>query len=287
MMIRRINILVTIMLVFLSACGSSTAIFSVPSDPPGSTALAGAQPTLSGKSGNLVVFAAASLSGAFKEIGKTFEAANPGVRITFNFAGSQILRTQLEQGASADVFAAADHKNMDGLVSEKLIGAGGYQDFATNQLVVIMPKDNPAYIQSLSDLTSPGLKLILADKTVPAGNYARQLLEKMNGDPAYGPDFSQKVLANLVSNETDVKQVVAKVELGEGDAGIVYITDAMASPDLQTIPIPGQFNIIARYPIATLLNAPNPELAQVFVAYVTSTSGQEILKKWGFGSGTP
>jgi molybdate transport system substrate-binding protein len=286
-MIRRINILLTTVLLLLSACGTSTAISSAPSDSPDSTPSSGVQLPQSSIKGDLVVFAAASLSGAFKEIGKAFEAANPGVQITFNFAGSQILRTQLEQGASADVFAAADHKNMDGLVTEKLIGVGGYQDFATNQLVVIMPKDNPADIKSLGDLTRPGLKLILADKTVPAGNYARQVLEKMNGDPAYGSDFSQKVLANLVSNETDVKQVVAKVELGEGDAGIVYVTDAMASPDLQTIPIPGQFNIIARYPIASLLNAPNPELAQAFVAYVTSTNGQEILKKWGFGSGTP
>jgi molybdate transport system substrate-binding protein len=285
-MIRCFNIFATIMLVFLSACGTSISISSAPSDPPGSTAFAGIQPTQSIIKGDLVVFAAASLSGAFKEIGEAFEIANPGVQVTFNFAGSQILRTQLEQGAAADVYASADHKNMDGLVSDKLISAGGYQDFATNQLVVIMPKDNPANIQSLDDLTRSGLKLILADKTVPAGNYARQVLEKMNGDPSYGSDFSQKVLANLTSNETDVKQVVAKVELGEGDAGIVYVTDAMASPDLQTITIPDQFNILARYPIATLLNAPNPELAQAFVAYITSTMGQEILKKWGFSSGT-
>lgn len=285
---RILNIILFAMLFFVSAC---TAI-NKPENPipnTGENAPAASMGTFQSgtyKQGDLIVFAAASLSGAFQEIGKTFEAAHPGVQVTFNFAGSQILRTQLEQGAQADVFASADHKNMDVLAADKLLVDQGYQDFATNQLIVILPKENPGGIQSLSDLSRPGIKLVLADASVPAGNYARQVLEKLSSDPAYGADFSQKVMVNVVSNETDVKQVVTKVELGEGDAGIVYLTDAIASPELLTIAIPNQFNIIAHYPIAVLLHAPNPDLAQAFVEFVRSPSGQEILSKWGFGDGS-
>jgi molybdate transport system substrate-binding protein len=117
---------------------------------------------------------------------------------------------------------------------------------------------------------------------VPAGNYARQALAKMSQDPAYGSDFSSRVLANLVSNETDVKQVVTKIELGEADAGIVYKTDALASPGLDTLTIPAEFNVLVSYPISVLADAPDPELARSFVAYVSSSAGQAILAKWGF-----
>jgi molybdate transport system substrate-binding protein len=232
---------------------------------------------------SLTVYAAASLTGAFKEIGKDYEAANPGVTIAFSFAGSQILRTQLEQGAIADVFASADHRNMDLLVTDHLIDPNSYLDFATNKLIVILPAANPGNIQKIEDLAKPNLKLILADSSVPAGNYARQALTKMNSNPNYGSDFSAKVMANVVSNETDVKQVVAKVELGEADAGIAYVSDAVAAPDVMTIAIPDEFNVIAMYPIAILSNAPNPNLAETFIGYIQSQTGQAILNKWGFG----
>lgn len=231
----------------------------------------------------LVVFAAASLTGAFQEIGQSFEAANPGVRVSFNFAGSQILRTQLEQGAVADVFASADQKNMDLLVAENLVVADAIQQFATNSLIVIIPANNPGSVQSLADLARPGLKLVLADASVPAGGYARQVLAKMSQDATYGADFNTKVLSNVVSNETDVKQVVTKVELGEADAGIVYVTDAVAAPGLLTLTIPDNLNVIASYPIAVLTTSPEPDLAKAFEIYVTSPSGQAILAKWGFG----
>jgi molybdate transport system substrate-binding protein len=238
-------------------------------------------PTATAAPRTLTVFAAASLTGSFTEIGTNFEAANPGVTVTFNFAGSQVLRTQIEQGAAADVFASADHKNMDTLVTENLVAAN-YQDFATNLLIVILPPKNPGNVQTLADLAKPGLKLILEDASVPAGNYTRQILANMSKDPTYGSDFSTKVLANVVSNETDVKQVVSKVDLGEGDAGVVYVTDAIATPDLLTIPIPANYNVIAQYPIAALAKAPNSDLAAAFVAYVLSADGQAVMKKWGF-----
>jgi molybdate transport system substrate-binding protein len=229
----------------------------------------------------LTVYAAASLTGAFKDIGKEFETTNPGVRVIFNFSGSQILRSQLEQGAVADVFASADQKNMAALVSDNLVTPNSYQDFATNKLVVILPPGNPGNVLSLTDLGKPGLKLVLADASVPAGNYARQMLSKMSTDSDYGSEYSTKVLANVVSNETDVKQVVAKVGLGEGDAGIVYISDQIAAPDLGTINIPDKFNIMANYPIAVLSSAPEPGIAAAFVEYIKSPAGQEILSKWG------
>ncbi len=234
----------------------------------------------------LTVYAAASLTGAFGDIGKAFEAANPDVTVKFNFAGSQVLRTQIEQGAPADVFASASHTDVDKLVTENLV-ASGYKDFATNLLTVILPPSNPANIQTLQDLAKPGLKLIFEDPSVPAGNYTRQILTNMSKDPTYGTDFSTKVLANVVSNETDVKQVVAKVDQGEGDAGIVYVTDALAAPDLKSISIPANYNVIAQYPIAALEKAPGPDLAKAFVAYVLSPDGQAVMKKWGFAPANP
>jgi molybdate transport system substrate-binding protein len=235
---------------------------------------------------SLTVYAAASLTGAFKEIGKEFEAANPGVKVVYSFAGSQILRTQLEQGAIADVFASADHKNMDLLVTDHLIVPNSYQDFAMNKLIVILPAANPGNVQKIEDLAKPNLKLILADSSVPAGNYARQFLTKMSSNPTYGSDFSERVLANVVSNETDVKQVVAKVELGEADAGIAYVGDTVATPNLMTISIPDEYNVIAKYPIAVLTNSPDSKLAEAFISYILSPAGQSILSKWGLNGVT-
>jgi molybdate transport system substrate-binding protein len=230
----------------------------------------------------LTIYAAASLTGAFQEVGKDFEAANPNVSVIFSFAGSQILRTQLEQGAIADIFASADHKNVDILANDNMIVPNSYHDFAANKLIVILPAGNPGDVLSLADLAKPNLKLILADSSVPAGNYARQILSKMSSNPIYGSAFNTKVLANVASNETDVKQVVAKVELGEADAGIVYVSDAVAAPDLVTITIPDEFNVIAKYPLAIMTNAPDPKLAEVFIRYVLSPAGQTVLSKWGF-----
>lgn len=226
----------------------------------------------------VTVFAAASLNEAFSEIGKAFEAGHPGVNVIFNFAGSPTLRTQIEQGAQADVFASADETNMQQLASEKMVNISHI--FTRNQLIVILPPNNPAGISKLQDLARPGLKLVLAGENVPAGKYARQMLEQM--DTAYGASFEDKALANVASNEEDVKQVVAKVQLGEADAGIVYTSDAIAAPELKTIEIPAGLNVVAQYPIASLNNSPNATLADEFIAYILSIDGQVILKKWGF-----
>ena len=272
---KRILALALLLAVILAACGTATPV----SLPPTQVAV---PPTSAPAPRTLTVFAAASLTNAFGEIGKAFEAANPGVSVTFNFAGSQTLQTQIQQGAPADVFASASGTNMDALVTGGSVDKSAPQVFLTNILLVILPPSNPANLQSLGDLSRPGLKVVLADSTVPAGKYARQILDNMSKDPTYGTDFGAKVLANVVSNETDVKQVVAKVQLGEADAGIVYVSDSVAASNLKTIEIPANLNVIAKYPIAPLIKSANPLLAAQFVAYVLSAEGQAILQKWGF-----
>jgi molybdate transport system substrate-binding protein len=264
---------------FLMACGpaATPTAASVPAAEPATVA-----PTSAPAARTLTVFAAASLTQAFGEFGKAFEAANPGVSVKFNFAGSQTLQGQIAQGAPADVFASASGTYMDAAVTGGFVDKAAAQVFLTNILVVILPPNNPASVQSLADLAKPGLKVVLADATVPAGKYARQILDSMSKDPTYGTEFGAKVLANVLSNETDIKQVVAKVQLGEADAGIVYVSDSIAAPTLKTIEIPANLNVVAKYPIAPLLKSANPDLAAQFVAEVLSADGQATLKKWGF-----
>ncbi len=271
---RRVFALWIIALV-LVACQATPTATPVPPTKPAPTVA----PT--SVSGPLTVFAAASLTASFTEIGKAFEAANPGSKITFNFAGSQALRTQIEQGAKADAFASADNNNMDPLKKQGLVGDAPV--FTRNRLVVIAPKDNPAALKTLKDLGKAGLKLDIADASVPVGNYTLQVLDKLSADATFGADFKTQVLARVVSKENDVKQVVSKVALGEADAGVVYTTDAQATIDkLVTIEIPDQFNVIAVYPMGMVKGGANPALAQKFVDYVMSDAGQAVLKKYGF-----
>ena len=233
--------------------------------------------------GELTVFTAASLTDAFKEMGAHLERANPGTKIIFNFAGSPTLRTQLAQGARADVFASADEPNMQGAQKEGTI-ASEPRTFVRNQLVAIVPAANPAQVMRLQDLARSGVKLVLTHKEVPVGNYSRQALARMSQDAAFGPEFATRVLANLVSEETNVKQVVAKVQLGEAHAGMVYSSDVTSAVRgaVQVLAIPEPFNVIARYPIAVVREAPNAAGAQVFIDYVLSPAGQAILTKHGF-----
>jgi molybdate transport system substrate-binding protein len=230
----------------------------------------------------ITVFAAASLTDAFNEIGEQFKQQNPGETLEFNFAGSQQLRTQLEQGAVADVFASANTKEMNNAIQAGLVMSGTQQTFVRNRLTVIVPKDNPSGITELNDLAKPGLKIVLAAPGVPVGGYSLTALDKMNAD--FGAPFSQTVLSNVVSYEDNVKQVVAKIQLGEGDAGIVYSSDVTpaAAAKVTQIDIPDKYNVLATYPIAVLQAAPQADLAAKFVDYVLLPDGQAILQKWGF-----
>jgi molybdate transport system substrate-binding protein len=231
----------------------------------------------------LTVFAAASLTEAFTEIGQGFEAGHPGVKVEFNFAGSQQLAQQLAQGAQADVFASANQGQMDAAVSAGLVEPGATTVFAHNRLVVIYPKDNPASISRLQDLAKPGLRLVLAAKEVPVGGYSLQFLEKASQSSDFEGNFEAKVLTNAVSYEENVRAVYSKVALGEADAGIVYATDIPKDDTrLARLAIPDELNIVATYPLAPLQDSPNPELAESFVNFVISPTGQAILAGYGF-----
>lgn len=240
-----------------------------------------------GNSGNtLRVMAASSLTEAFKEIGKAFENATPGVEVALDFGGSQRLRSQLEFGAKAGVFASADHLQIDPLMEENLI-SGLPQDFASNALAVIALADGP--VKDISALALPGVRLVLAQGNVPAGAYSRQLLGILAHDESLGlsSQFEADVLANVVSEEPNVRNVAQKVALGEVDAGIVYQTDAavaLAEGDVTIIAIPPDLNVSPGYPIVVLESAANKKLAKAFVDFVLSEAGQNILGKHGFGS---
>ncbi len=232
----------------------------------------------------LLVFAAASLTGAGNEIAAAFEAAHPGVRIVANYGGSSGLATQLLEGGVADVFASANDAQMQKIVDAGLAGDAP-QVFAGNRLVVIVPADNPAGIETLANLADPGVLLVLALPGVPVRDYADQMIQAMAADPEYGAGFADAVYANLVSEEENVRQVAAKVALGEADAGVVYTSDVTPDlvADLLQIPVPDAFNVTATYPIVRLADAPQAELAQAYVDFVLSEQGQSILQKWGFG----
>ena len=241
-------------------------------------------PTTPSAAATLNVFAAASLQESFTEIGNKFETANPGVKVALNFAGSQQLVQQIDQGAPADVFASASKAQMSAAVQSGRIVSGAGQVFVRNRLVVIVPKNNPANVQTLQDLAKPGLKLVLAAKEVPVGQYTRDFLTRTLTDTTFGAGYQDAVLKNVVSYEDNVRAVLSKVVLGEADAGIVYTTDVTkdAAPKVTRIDIPDALNTVAAYPIAVLQDSKQPDLAASFVTYVLSDEGQQILASYGF-----
>lgn len=232
-----------------------------------------------GVTGEILVYAAASLTDAFTEIGAAFEAANPGTTVVFNFGGSSQLAAQLVEGAPGDVFASANDRQMQVVVDAGLVTATPTM-FLSNRLVVVTPVDNPAGVTRLEDLANPGILLVLAVPGVPVRDYTDEIVAGL------GSDFSSAFYTNLVSEEDNVRQVAAKVALGEADAGIVYRSDV--TPDIQAqvvkIDIPDEQNVIATYPIAPVADADNPAGADAFVAFVLSAEGQAILANWGFGA---
>ena len=241
-----------------------------------------------GNGTSLRVFAASSLTGAFNDIALAFEAENPGIRVKLDFGGSQRMRSQLEFGAKADVFASADTIQMDALVEQGLV-ARSPVDFALNSLVVLSM--GKGLVNEIADLARPGVKVVLANDVVPVGSYSIQVLKNLSRDPIYGLgiEFKDNVLANRVSGEPNVGNLFQKVVLGEVDAGIVYETDTARSLDARPkdiffISIPDAANVSARYPIAVLEDAPEPELAQLFVQFVLSNAGQTLLHGYGFSS---
>ena len=220
----------------------------------------------------VTVFAAASLTAAFTDVGDAFMAANPGARVTFNFASSSDLAAQIAEGAPADVFASADLANLT-----KVVDAGATTAeaviFATNLLEVIVGAGNPRGITEVADLADPDLIVVTCAPEVPCGKYAAQVFD--NAGVAVTPK----------SLEENVKAVVSKVTLGEADAGIVYATDVTAAGDQASgVEIPADINVLAEYPIVAMKNAANAEGAQAFIDFVHSADGQAILAGYGFGA---
>ena len=230
----------------------------------------------------LTVFAAASLTDAFEEIGQKFAAGHGNPTVVFNFAGSNQLATQIGEGAPADVFASANRAQMQAAIDSGRIVSGTEQTFARNGLVVVTPADNPGGPATLQELARPGVKLVLAAKEVPVGQYTLDFLDKAAQDGSLGAGYKAAVLANVVSYEESVRSVLAKVALGEADAGIVYRSDAAAGAEkVNRIEIPDALNTIATYPIAVVSDSPHGDLARQFVAYVLSAEGQQVLAKYG------
>jgi molybdate transport system substrate-binding protein len=236
----------------------------------------------------LTVFAAASLSGAFTELGPIVEHSRPGLSIRFNFAGSQQLAAQLELGAPADVFASADERWMRRAVERRLV-VGEPVVFARNRLVVIVPRVNPGRIERLQDLARPGVKLVLAADVVPAGRYARQALARLGEAPGFPAGYARRALANVVSDEENVKAVVARVQLGEADAGLAYrsdVTPAVAAR-VRVLEIPGNCNVIAEYPIAILAAADDTTDARAFIRASLGPKGRRVLERHGLLPASP
>jgi molybdate transport system substrate-binding protein len=240
-------------------------------------ALAGCVPGGSAEgagSRELIVSAAASLTDAFTDIGTAFEGTEQGVTVAFNFGPSDGLAGQINEGAPVDVFASASPTWMDS-VQDEGPGVSGRTDFARNKLAIVVPADNPAGIENLNDLTEDAVQLVLAAEGVPVGDYAREVLVNAG--------ISDAALANVVSNEEDVRAVLTKVLSGDADAGIVYVTDVTAdvADQVSLIEIPDDVNVIATYPIAVVTGSEEADLAQRFVDFVLG-DGQQTLAEYGF-----
>ena len=234
--------------------------------PNGTTA-----PTAGASTGEITVFAAASLKGSFTELGQKFEDANPGTTIKFSFAGSSDLATQIVEGAPADVFASADVKNMTKVAGPGLVD-GLPVEFATNVLEIAVPKDNPANVSAFGDLANADVKTVICAAEVPCGAATAQL-EKSLG-----------VTIKPVSEEASVTDVLGKVSSGEADAGVVYVTDVKAAGDAVTgVPIEDTDLVINTYPIATLKASKNASLAKAFAGFVSGAVGRQVLEEAGFG----
>jgi molybdate transport system substrate-binding protein len=256
-MMRLPRLLIGVTAVTLAGCGGGSSTSSSSASPSGSLA------------GNITVFAAASLTESFTAIGSAFEAAHPGTKVTFNYGASSALAQQITQGAPGDVFASASTKNMQQVVDDK--AANESTAFARNVLEIAVPPSNPAKVAALADLGKPDVKVVLCQPQVPCGALAQTVLGKA------------EVTVKPVSLEADVKSTLAKVQLGEADAALVYVTDVTsAGEQVQGIEIPAEVNAATTYPIAALTASRNAGLAQAFVAYVLSSAGRAELTKAGF-----
>jgi len=267
-------VLLSVAMLALAACSSGAT-------PSPSARVTTAPAASTAVSGSLTVYGAASLTAVLANVKTTYEAANPDVTLTVSTGSSTALETQIEQGAPADVFLSADTANPEKLVTKGL-AAGAPVNFAGNLLTVIVPTANPAGIATPADLARPGVKIIAAGDTVPISKYAAQLVANLGKQPGYPADFVAAYTANVVSKEDNVSAVVAKIALGEGDAGIVYVTDAKTSTQVTSIAVPAAANVPATYAGVVVKGSKKLAAAQAFLTWFAGPQGQAILASFGF-----
>lgn len=279
---RRLSGLVLTMVTVLAACSGAATATPTPIPATATPTAPPASAPASGGIGSLTIYAASSLTAAFTEMKTAYQAANLGVTLTLSFGASSTLETQIEQGAPADVFASADTANPQKLV-DKGLAAGAITKFAGNLLTVIVPPANPGAVQTPADLAKKGLKYVAAGDTVPVTKYADMLLANLAAQPGYPAGFVAAVTANIVSKEDNVAAVVSKIELGEGDAAVVYVTDAnTAGSKVMPITVPPAANIPATYGAVAVKASGNAAAAPAFITWLAGPDGQAILAKYGF-----
>ena len=283
--VRRV-VAVALVAVIVAACsggGSPIATSAVASAAPTATEpSAGASVAApSTESAPLTVLGAASLKGALETLKAAWEAAHPGSPLTISTDSSAALETQIEQGAPADLFLSADTTNPRKLVDRSLAD-GAAVNFAGNALAIVVPRANPGDIRSPYDLARKGVKVIAAGDDVPITKYANQAVSDLGAQPGAPAGFAAAYAANVVSKEDNVKAVIAKIELGEGDAGIVYVTDAKASAKIRVVPIPDAANVAATYAGVVVKASAHPGTAHAFLDWLAGPDGQAILSSFGF-----
>jgi molybdate transport system substrate-binding protein len=255
--------------VAVAGCSSSSSTSSASSATSSSAPAATSSSSAAAQTGTITVFAASSLKETFTELGKQFEAAHPGDTVKFSFGASSTLATQITSGAPADVFASASTKNMDQVVTAG--GASNPQNFAKNIMEIAVPPSNPAHVTSVTNLASSAVKVALCQPQVPCGVVAAKVFKNAG------------IKVKPVTLQPDVKSVLAQVELGNVDAGVVYVTDVMAAgAKVKGVTIPASDEASTVYPIATISNSKYQSIAQAFVAYVLSSAGQQVLTAAGF-----
>jgi molybdate transport system substrate-binding protein len=277
----RLGTLLAVIALILAACSSGATTVPSAAPPAASvapTVAASAAPALSG---SLTIYGASSLKAALTKAQAAFMAAYPGVTITISTDSSSTLETQIEQGAPADVFLSADTTNPAKLVAKGL-NAGDPVKFAGNLLTVIVPTANPAGITTPADLAKPGVKIVGAGATVPITKYATMLVANLAKEAGYPAGFVAAYNANVVSQEDNVAAVVSKIALGEGDAGIVYVTDAKTSTQVTAITVPADANVPATYAGVVVKASKNAAAAQAFLGWFAGPDGQAILASFGF-----
>ncbi len=234
---------------------------------------------------DVTVYGAASLRDVLERLATDYEAATPGTTITVSTDASSALEAKIELGAPADVFLSADTSEPQALV-DKGMTDGPAVDFASNSLVIIVPRDDPAGLRTPADLATPGLKIIAAGEAVPITGYATRVVDELARQPGYPAGFAAAYAANIVSREDSVKAVVAKIELGEGDAAIVYATDAAGSTKVASIALPAAANVTATYAGVVLKRSSSIEPARAFLDWLAGPDGQAILSSFGFQAPT-